>query len=202
MRYNFFWIAGLVLCLAPSVWADEFLTNAPAHEALKNATILIIRHAEKPDEGVTLSPDGTLRAQAYVKYFQALQIDGHPFQADHIFCTADSKGSQRPRLTIEPLSQALRLSIDNRFKNKDVADLARALESQAHGTNFLVCWHHGEIPALLTELGADAGQLLPKGRWPEDVFGWMIELHYDGAGRLQATKLIHENLMPDDQPAR
>src|SRR6266699_3494061 len=42
---------------------------------LRNATVLIIRHAEKPETGKHLSPAGVSRAQAYVSYFKSLRID-------------------------------------------------------------------------------------------------------------------------------
>ena len=47
-------------------------------------------------------------------------------------------------------------------------------------------------------LGADPETIIPKAKWPEDVFGWVIELCYDGDGRLVETKRINEKLMPDD----
>jgi len=41
--------------------------------------------------------------------------------------------------------------------------------------------------------------VLPQSTWPDTVFGWMIELRYDAAGRLSMIKCIHEHLMPDDK---
>jgi hypothetical protein len=176
------------------------LPGAGPCAALTNATIVIIRHAEKPDTGFDLAPAGTRRADAYVHFFQSLTLDGHPFKPDHLFCTADSKGSHRPRLTLEPLSRALQLPLDHRFANKDTAEFGRELRSQPHGQNLLICWHHGEIPTLLTALGADPARVLPQAQWPEAVFGWMIELHYDATGRLQTAQCLPQNLMPDDAP--
>ena len=37
--------------------------------------------------------------------------------------------------------------------------------------------------------------LLPNGKWPEDVFGWVLLLEYDENGHLNAA-LKDENLMP------
>jgi hypothetical protein len=202
MRCHHILIAFLALWLAPASFAAETAGRQPC-DALTNATILIIRHAEKPGTGVELAPAGTLRAQAYAGYFQHLQLDGRPFTPDHLFCTADSNGSHRPRLTLEPLSEALKLPLDHRFANKSMLDLAREIRSRSHGQNLLICWHHGEIPALLQALGAAPESVLPHGKWPDDVFGWMIELRYDSTGRLQEARCLHENLMPDDktQPA-
>ncbi len=199
-------IALLTLWLAPAVLAGEPAGPAGGQPcaALTNATILIIRHAEKPASGTELAPAGTQRAGAYAGYFQQLQLDGHSVKPEYLFCTADTKGSHRPRLTLEPLSRALKLPIDNRFANKNAPELGREIRSHWHGQNLLICWHHGEIPALLQALGATPESVLPGGQWPDDVFNWMIELHYDATGRLQAARCIHENLMPADTtvPAR
>jgi hypothetical protein len=174
----------------------------PPHEekfaALTNAVILIIRHAEKPDSGFGLSAEGEMRANAYVNYFQTFTIDGQPLKLDYIFAAADSKESHRPRLTIEPTSHALGLAIDSRFKDKDFQELASEIQSKPHGKTILIAWHHGEIPGLIGALGADPKQVIPKVKWPEDVFGWLIELRYDSEGRLIEAKRISEHLMPDD----
>jgi len=65
----------------------------------------------------------------------------------------------------------------------------------------LIAWHHGEIPNLVQALGADPGKLFPEGKWPASVFGWVIELRFDHNGQVipEATKCIHEHLMPDDK---
>jgi len=166
--------------------------------ALKDAVILIIRHGEKPNSGVELSPEGKKRAEAYVGYFQRFTIDGEPVKLDYLFAGADTKDSHRPRLTIEPLSKALGLSIDTRFQNNKFSELAHEIQSRPHGKNILICWRHGEIPNLLSALGVDPEKLIPNAKWPEDVFGWLIQLRYDENGQLFEIKRIDENLLPDD----
>jgi hypothetical protein len=76
--------------------------------------------------------------------------------------------------------------------------LAQELQSHPPGTNILICWHHGQIPQLLRALGAEPKKLLPNAKWPDDEFGWLIQLHYDENGRLFESKRINENLPPDD----
>ena len=166
--------------------------------ALKNAVILVIRHAEKPDSGHGLSAAGEARARAYVNYFENFTIDGQPLKLDHLFATTDSSSSHRPVLTVEPTAKALGLAIDSRFNDNQFSDLARELQSRPAGTNMLICWHHGEIPQLLKALGADPKKLLPKGKWPDAEFDWLIELRYDENGRLIESQRINENLTPAD----
>lgn len=62
----------------------------------------------------------------------------------------------------------------------------------------LIAWRHDEIPALLAALGVDPNQVLSKGKWPGDVFGWLIQLRYDQNGQLINARCINENLLPDD----
>jgi hypothetical protein len=169
---------------------------AQAAAGLKDAVVLVIRHAEKPQEGKELSPEGVERAKAYVQYFQSFQVNGKPIKPDAMFAAKDSKNSVRPRLTLEPLSRGLNSPLNCDFKDKDPETLARELESKPHGKNILICWHRGKIPELLQDLGANPEALLPDGKWPDNVFDWVIELRYDHQGRLipSESKRINEDI--------
>ena len=163
----------------------------------KNAIVLVIRHAEKPDAGTNLSPAGEQRAQAYVKYFQELTVAGTSVRPDLIFAARDSKASARPRLTVEPFAKAAGLPVDARFSSGNPAPLMAALQALPTGKRILICWHHGDVPNLLRSLGADPATVLPKGKWPDPVFGWVIMLRFDQQGALVEAKRIKEHLMPD-----
>ena len=145
-------VFALSLLLAPFASA-QVLAKAPP---LSDATILIIRHAEKPEDGPELSPAGEKRAQLYVDYFKGLQIDGKPLKIDHLIAAADSKNSSRSRLTLTPLSRALRLPLDLRFETEEIDSLAHELRKRDSGKCILICWHQGDIPDLLEELGANS----------------------------------------------
>jgi len=195
--------AGVLVCgvaILAGLTARSAEPVAGESPALKNAVVLIIRHAEKPDSGYDLSPAGYQRADAYPGYFKGLAMDSKPLKLDYVFATADSKGSHRPRLTVEPLGKALGLQIDTRFTNRKFQDMVDEIQTKDHGRHILICWHHGEIPNLVRALGADPDKLLPEGKWPNEVFGWMIELRYDENGRLipGETKRVNEKLMPGD----
>jgi len=196
MRLNLFLCGWLALAIPTVVFAEP--SQDGKFGALKNAVILVIRHAEKPASGFRLSAEGEMRAKAYVNYFKNFTVDGRPLKLDCIFATADSKGSHRPRLTVEPTGKALGLAIDARFKDADFQKLADEIRFQPHGRTILIAWHHGEIPALLRALGADPETVISKAKWPDEVFGWVIQLRYDADGRLLEARRINENLMPDD----
>jgi len=174
-------------------------TEAKTTASLSNATILIIRHAEEPSKGDGLSSRGTARAQEYVEYFKDFTIDGKPLKIDYLFAASDSSNSKRPRLTLEPIAQALDISIDSQFKSKDFLKLAQKIETLPQGSNVLICWHHSDIPNLLGALGADAEKVLQKDKWPGKVYGWLIELRYDEKGNLFDSKRIKEHLFQNDK---
>ncbi len=172
----------------------------------RNTNILLIRHAEKPTKGAGLSVAGEERAQAYVVYFQNFSIDSQPVKLDHIFSSADSSASQRPRLTVTPLSQALGLPISSDYADKQYKEFAASLLGDAtyNDSTLLVCWHHGEILKLASALGAKASKL-PKSadwpaKWPGEVFGWVLQLCYDAEGGLRHkhTFCLPQQLMYGD----
>jgi hypothetical protein len=195
------------LCCLLAVFLSSMAFAGPSQgtpsDALKDAVILIIRHAEKPAEGAELSPAGKERAAAYVQYFSHFTVDSKPLKLDCLIAAADSANSRRPRRTLEPLSQTLGLKIAQPFKDKQFEEMARDLQTAPHGKRILVCWHHGKIPDLAQALGADPSRLLPGGKWPDDEFAWVLQLSYDHDGRLipDQTKRINENLMPGDTKA-
>jgi hypothetical protein len=173
----------------------------------ENTNILMIRHAEKPDSGTGLAVEGQERAQAYVIYFQNYSLDGNSLKLDYLFAAADSSESHRPRLTIEPLSEAIGLEINDKHKDKDFQKVADDILQNAkyNDSNILICWHHGEILDLAAALGVDASKLPPVSHWPtppwpSDVFGWLLQLCYDGEGNIisSQTACINEQLMYDD----
>jgi hypothetical protein len=182
-------IPSLVTPVSPSAALET--TSA----GLADATVLIIRHAEKPDSGTGLSPAGEARAQAYVGYFQHLMLNSVAFRPDTLIATADSPNSARERLTLTPLSQALGIPIDLRFSNKDLAGLVHVLTSEAHGKSVLIAWHHGTLPQIIEALGGDPHALLPDGYWPDNVFDTVVVLRYDHDGKFipGSEQLVHED---------
>lgn len=185
---------GLLLNLALSSSAT-FAKHDLASARMVGVTILIIRHAEKPKSGSDLSPAGSARAAAYGRYFNPFSAaPGGAFAPDMLIASKDTTRSDRPELTLKPLSAAIGLPIDTRFANHDVKDLAKTLRVGTHGKHILIAWHHGQIPKLIRALGGDPDRVLPGGEWPEDVYDWVVELSFDNDGRLADERKINENL--------
>ena len=174
-----------------------------------NATVYLIRHAEKPDSGAALSPAGQARAAAYVQYLQRLtDRAGKMIQWNYLFASQDSEKSDRPILTITPLANALKKTIDSNYSDKAYTKLVDHVRSHAKDryahANLLICWHHGEILQLAQGLGASPTDLPATSnwpaKWPGDVFGWLLKIRYKDDGSLHGdeTEAINQHLMPDD----
>ena len=182
------------------IFASALLAVANAQEGPKNATVLIIRHAEDADSGDGISPLGQERAEAYKNYFLNFTVDSKQREPTAIFAAKDSKKSHRPRLTMEPFAKAANLKIDTRFGNAQSADLAAELRANQQGKVILICWRHPYIPALLGALGATPESFLPNGKWPGAVFDWIILLTFDQDGHLipSSSRRTNEHLLPTD----
>jgi|HubBroStandDraft_6_1064221.scaffolds.fasta_scaffold207348_2 hypothetical protein len=156
------------------------------------AEVLIIRHAEQPARGslVHLSDVGRARAAALPSLFPTRFA-----KPAFLFATRPSKESERPLETLQPLAQALRLRIDDKFPDDAYAQLASTILTGATyaGAHVLICWHHGLIPALAAALGAAHAPA----RWPEAQYDHVWQLRYGADGVTFDDRLAP--LLPGDR---
>lgn len=153
-----------------------------AENGLSNTTVLIVRHAEKPDDGTGLTPAGEARAAAYADYFRRFRFNSAVLRVDTLVAAADTDHSERPRLTLTPLSQATAIPVEQPSASDDVGGLARWLRAGRAKRTILVSWHHSKISQLVGALGADPSHLLFLGWWPASVYNWVVVLHFDAKG--------------------
>ncbi|MBP3955769.1 histidine phosphatase family protein [Gemmata sp. G18] len=161
------------------------------------ARVIIIRHAEKPDDenARDLSATGKRRAEALAELFQKSDTRPDPLPTpDFIFATKASKRSDRPVETVAPLAKKLKLDIDSRYANDDYAKLATEMLSNPkyEGKTVLICWHHGNIPELAGSL--KVGDVPDK--WKDSVFDRAWVVTYEG-GKGRLTKRP-QTLLPGD----
>jgi hypothetical protein len=192
MRNLMFWtrrklfVAGLALVASALGGGAIALAQPPA-------TIMLIRHAEKPASGMDLSPAGFERAKVIPQLFGGSAAPHNLPRPDFLFATHVSKNSNRPVETITPLSEALKLPISHEIDDKDFATLAKELLSGKYaGKVVLVAWHHGSIPGFAKALGA----VPPYDPWPETQFDRVWRIDYAG-GKATLTDLP-QGLMAGD----
>ena len=197
-----------VLLLLPALASAHHAQKHDIEDAargLRNVTVLIVRHAEKPgqDDGPNsrgLTPRGEQRAEAYASYFDPLRIDGQTLQPQRLIATSDSKNSDRPRLTLTPLAARLQLPLEQPYADKQVDKLVESLRQQNQAGVVLVAWHHGELGNLVNAFGGNFAALVGHDQWPGDVYNWLIVLRFDDRGQLMpsSSHLVQEHLLPGD----
>ncbi len=176
----------------------ESYVSAP--DGLSNATLLIVRHAEKTGLDTGLSAAGIMRAQVYAQYFQHFEMSGAPVHIDALVAAEDSDKSDRPRLTLKPLSLETGMVINQPCPEKAVGVLVDWLKQRPANQTTLIAWHHTQIGKLLAALGADPAAFLPNGHWPNDNFDSVVALRFDQDGHLipAASRIIREPMAVDN----
>jgi hypothetical protein len=136
--------------------------------------ILLIRHAEKPDEThAGVSPDGTQNEQDLtVQGWQRAGALACFLTPQFLFASHSS--SSRPRQTLLPLSEKLGIAIDMECGKGDEDRLAGRAKS-CEGV-VLICWQHEYMAAVANAILGDQ-QTAPQ-QWPKNRFDvvWVFDL--------------------------
>jgi len=174
--------AVLVLSTLAAPISAQKPASRPAH-------IVLIRHAEKPDdsENPHLSEAGVKRAQALVSFItQDAQMTrlGRPVAVFATQTTKDDNG-QRTQETVAPLAAALHLSVQTPFHGKDYAELAKLILSNTTfaGKTVVVCWNHEHIPELAAALGVRP----TPSKWRGSVFDSVYVISYKNGNAVLTT---------------
>jgi broad specificity phosphatase PhoE len=149
--------------------------------------ILVMRHAEKPDDDSdpNLSPAGQRRARQLATYIP--ETFGNP---DVIIAAADSASSSRPLETMQPLAAACGLKVHMPFADNQFAELARMLLTNASydGQEMVVCWHHGKLAPLMHALGCKQGEYPDP--WDKTVFNLILKTTFAGDGNAKVEQIV------------
>jgi broad specificity phosphatase PhoE len=149
------------------------------------ATILLMRHAEKPEDrrGPHLSQAGRRRAERLAAYIP--EVFGPP---DFLFAAADKPGSHRPRLTLQPLAAATGLAV-TQFPDRESDAFASKLlaEPKFAEKRVVVSWRHDALPALARALGAPEG-FCPD-PWPEGLYDLLLQFDYEADRKARVSAL-------------
>lgn len=147
-HYRFICLVLMLICLTPAAFADR--------------TIVIIRHAEKPRQGLgQLSCRGLNRSLAITplllkRYGQPLVIYA-PNPAIKKTDYGVAYAYIRPLATIEPLAIAVGMPVTLDFGMTDIEHLAQMILSKQNGTQ-IIAWEHHWGEALARELLSRLGQ--------------------------------------------
>jgi hypothetical protein len=184
-RRRFLGGLGILAAGAAVPWIGCSRTSAAA----RPREILIIRHAEEPEKGETihLNDRGRRRAEALVTLFPAR------FQAPQfLFAARPTVHTNRSVETLEPLAEALGLTIDQHFDDAQYVKLARTLaEPTYNSSGVLICWQHSTIPELAQALGVPSP---PK--WSEQRYDRIWQIRYGATGATLGD--LPQNLLAKD----
>lgn len=171
--------------------------------------VMIIRHGEKPDDSHKgIGPDGkkdkaSLTEQGYARAARLADLFGptqgplrpglrRPTQLYAADATTEGEG-KRTRETITPLATRLGLPVNTSFGKGQEDALVASVLSQPGPT--LICWQHGEIPAIAAAFGRAVPA--PPGHWPGHRFDMVWTLTSSPAGWSFAQ--VPELIMPGDK---
>jgi hypothetical protein len=160
---------------------------AQKNKDITSLKVIIIRHAEKPEEGNNLSCQGLNRALALPDVLH------HKFGIpDKIFVpslqTGKKTSAARMYQTIVPFVVKYNLAVDTKFEEGNEAALAASVLNKK-GT-VLIVWVHTAIPLLAEKLGVKDKNLKWKGNDFDSI--WVIT-YKNGKAELSVEK---EGIVP------
>lgn len=152
------------------------LVSTPGLVAMPSQVILL-RHAEKPAKGDTLSSEGFARAQALVTYFSQPTM---PFQLQSplaIYAQNSSGGhsSTRPVQTIAPLANHWQVPLYTTYSADQCHKLVYEISRDYGSGLVVVCWSHDNLQEIATKFGVDNAPV-----WPGSAFDWVWVLNFKG----------------------
>lgn len=174
--------------------------------------VMLIRHGEKPDtanpgfdqdgnpDSSSLTEAGYARARNLIGVFDppppssARPGIARP-HAIYAASATDTGNGLRTRETVAPLAQQLGIQVNTGFGKGDEAALVA--DAISHPGPTLICWQHGEIPAIADEF--DNVSPAPPSDWPDDRYDmvWTFTRTPDGWSFAQVPELAS----PGDQTA-
>jgi len=151
--------------------------------------VLIIRHAEEPEDGPHLNKRGEERANALSKLFA-----GRFPKPTALVAARPSHSSSRSVETLTPLSRVLGLPIDQRYSTFEFRALATdVLSGHYQGGHLLICWHREAMSDLAAALGVKDPPVVKSKQYDRI---WRLRFTSDGA----ECRNEGQHLLPGDDP--
>ena len=138
--------------------------------------VILLRHAEKPATGDTLSPLGFKRATALVTYFSQNNL---PFQlqtAVAVYAQSSDKdhGSTRCVQTIGPLANFLEVPLYTKYSRDEYKKMVEEIDKTYSTGLVLICWSHDNLNKIAAQFGI---KKTPK--WTGSAYDPVWVIHFD-----------------------
>ena len=184
-------------------------------------TILIIRHAEKPEPGGdnavdgsgasdsrSLTPRGWQRAGVWAELFApslgrraelprpTAVFASAPASHREIAAGEGGSKSRRPLETVSPLATKLGIEVDLRFGKGEEHHLAKAIAT-IDGV-VLVCWQHEDIFDITKALAPDVKGI--PADWPKECFNVIFKFNRTDGASPWAFEQVVPVMLEGDRP--
>jgi hypothetical protein len=194
---------------ANSAGAASAAASGPVPVPTPGTVVMIIRHGEKPDgshkgigpdgqkDKAALTEAGHARADRLVGLFDPAPGALRPglVRPSALYAANATTGGEgeRTRETLAPLAARLGIPVNTTFgKGQESALVAQVL---ARPAPTLICWQHGEIPAIVAAFGHLSPT--PPYKWPGKRFDMVWTLTASATGWTFAQ--VPELVMPSDR---
>lgn len=148
--------------------------------------VVIIRHAEKPEEGDNLCPKGLHRALALPAVLDT--VTGVPdFTYVPRLNLGSTTRSARMFQTVTPFAVQHNLTINTSYKQDDVAGLTADVMRRSGVV--LVVWNHSNIPDMAKAFGVKE-----KMKWPHDDYDSIWVLEFRKKNKSPSIKILKQNI--------
>lgn len=160
--------------------------------------VIVIRHAEKPDDDhePDLSERGRERAAELPSLFAQNSVLREQPHIDVIYAMKAPKvgGTRRPMQTVQPLSRALHLNVNNEIQHVQINEFIEFIKTnpELDGKVVLICWNREGPPAFAEGFGVSD---IPK--WKKKTFDRFWVFDFDRA-QLINFRDLPQQLLPGD----
>ncbi|MFN4173723.1 MAG: hypothetical protein ACK4HV_01280, partial [Parachlamydiaceae bacterium] len=159
---------------------------------------LIIRHAEKPNDGIHLNTRGWERAYALVPFFSERDefiVYGKPY-AIYAMGQNRENSSVRPIETVQLLASTLNIPLITSFKHFEYKEMVDEILNRPdyEGKSILISWEHKSINDIAKALGVK-GELK---KWKGAIYDRVYKLTFKN-GEVKFEDLPQRLLFGDSE---
>jgi hypothetical protein len=191
----------IALSLAAAFCASAHAADAAAPASSGNVeTLIFVRHAEKPPEGLgQLNCKGLNRALALPAVIAAKYGKPDAIYAPSPAELKDDGGKPyyyvRPLATIEPTAIQFGMPVQTPYGYSKIGDLGTALlDAQWHDRTVLVAWEHREIQEYVQSLVRSfGGNTRDVPRWDSDDFDSIYVVRLDWSSTPPVVHFAHDH---------
>ncbi len=159
------------------------------------AQVIIVRHAEEPEQGNHLSPKGHARAQAMIGFWRTHPVVAHYGDPVAFYASYSPGKSLRSIETLTPSANFYRRPLFSHFQKEQIRELAYEILNRPdlHGRTVVVAWQHTHIIPMLQALGVQNAPAV----WPDSIFNQAAVVRY-ALGPPARFGMFPQCLLPGD----